>query len=130
MFGRFQSAAVITILPALAAAHSGIIQVTGVRAWSHPDATRVIVETTGAFEYRPDSASSPERLFFDVLRATPWIAHRRYATLTVNDALVRRVRIAETTPGTTRIVFDLTGPANYKVSRLDAPDRMVIEIRP
>jgi N-acetylmuramoyl-L-alanine amidase len=40
------------------------------------------------------------------------------------------VRVAETAPGTTRIVFDLTGPATYKVSRLEAPDRMVIEIRP
>src|ERR1700675_3421817 len=103
MFRRFQSAAVITILPAMAAAHSGVIQVTSIRAWSHSDSTRVIVETTGPFEYRSDSASNPERLFFDVLRATPLIAHRRYSTLSVNDSLVRRVRIAETTPGTTRI---------------------------
>jgi len=131
MFRRFQSAAaVLTLLPAMAAAKSGIIQVTSVRAWSHPDSTRVIVETTGPFEYRADNASNPERLFFDVLHATPWIAHKRYATQPVNDALVVRVRIAETAPGTTRIVFDLTGPATYKVSRLEAPDRMVIEIRP
>ena len=114
----------------MAAAKSGIIQVTSVRAWSHPDSTRVIVETTGPFEYRADNASNPERLFFDVLHATPWIAHKRYATQPVNDALVVRVRIAETAPGTTRIVFDLTGPATYKVSRLEAPDRMVIEVRP
>jgi N-acetylmuramoyl-L-alanine amidase len=131
MFRRFQcAAAVFILLPAMAAAKSGIIQVTGVRAWSHPDSTRVIVETTGPFEYRADNASNPERLFFDVLHATPWIAHKRYATQPVNDALVVRVRIAETAPGTTRIVFDLTGPATYKVSRLEAPDRMVIEIRP
>ncbi|MGD1069525.1 MAG: N-acetylmuramoyl-L-alanine amidase [Bryobacteraceae bacterium] len=123
-------AAVLTLLPAMAAAKPGIIQVTSVRAWSHPDSTRIIVETTGPFEYRADNASNPERLFFDVLHATPWIAHRRYATEVVNDALVVRVRIAETAPGTTRIVFDLTGPATYKVSRLEAPDRMVIEIRP
>jgi N-acetylmuramoyl-L-alanine amidase len=131
MFRRFQSvAAVLTLLPAMAAAKSGIIQVTSVRAWSHPDSTRVIVETTGPFEYRADNASNPERLFFDVLHATPWIAHKRYATQPVNDAVVVRVRIAETAPGTTRIVFDLTGPATYKISRLEAPDRMVIEIRP
>ena len=51
-----------------------------IRSWSHADSTRVIVETTGPFEYRADSASNPERLFFDILHATPWIAHRRYAT--------------------------------------------------
>jgi N-acetylmuramoyl-L-alanine amidase len=131
MFRRFQSvAAVLTLMPAMAAARPGIIQVTGVRAWSHADSTRVIVETTGPFEYRADNASNPERLFFDVLHATPWIANRRYATQIVNDSLVLRVRVAETAPGTTRIVFDLKGPASYKVSRLEAPDRMVIEIRP
>jgi N-acetylmuramoyl-L-alanine amidase len=90
----------------------------------------VILETTGPFEYHSSRASNPDRLFFDVLRSRPWIANRRYATHPVNDALVRRVRIAETAPGTTRIVFDLTGPAFYKVSRLDSPDRMLIEIRP
>src|SRR5690242_2847987 len=130
MLRRFQSVAAITILPAMAAANSGVIKVTSVRAWSHPNSTRVIIETTGAFEYRSESASKPERIFFDIPRSTPWIAHRRYASVSVNDSLVRRVRVAQTSPKTTRIVFELTAPAHYKVSRLDAPQRMVIEIRP
>ena len=48
----------------------------------------------------------------------------------INDGLVKRVRVAETSPGTTRVVFDLVGQAEYTVSRLDTPDRIVIEITP
>lgn len=115
------TAAIFGLPPALAASDSGIIQVTNVRSWSHSDSTRVIVQTTGPFEYRSDHASNPDRLFFDILHARPWIAKRRVATHEIGDKLVRRVRIAETSPGTTRIVFDLVNPADFKITKLDAP---------
>jgi N-acetylmuramoyl-L-alanine amidase len=125
-----QSAAIFSIPPALAAANSGLIQVTNVRAWSHSDSTRVIVETTGPFEYQSDRAHNPDRLYVDILHARPWIAKRRFATREIGDKLVRRVRIAETSPGTTRVVFDLLNPSDFRITKLDAPDRMVIELRP
>ncbi|MGA2712815.1 MAG: N-acetylmuramoyl-L-alanine amidase [Bryobacteraceae bacterium] len=131
MLWRFSwAAAFFSILPALAATKTGIIQVTGVRSWSHRDSTRVIVETTGPFEYKADRAHDPERLFLDISNARPWILHRRLATTEVGDNLVRRVRIAESAPNVTRIVFDLKAQADYRVTKLDAPDRLVIELRP
>jgi N-acetylmuramoyl-L-alanine amidase len=125
-----RAAAILGLLPAIAAANSGLIRVTGVRAWTHADVTRVIIETTGPSEYKSDRAQNPERLFFDVLQARPWIGKKRAAAVAVGGGLVRRVRVAETTPGTTRIVFDLAGPADFDVTRLVAPDRMVVELRP
>jgi N-acetylmuramoyl-L-alanine amidase len=131
MFWRFSRVAVFSgLLPALAASNSGIIRVTSIRSWSHSDATRVIIEASGPFEYKSDRAYGPDRLFFDVLHARPWIANRRFATREIGDRLVQRVRIAETSPGTTRIVFDLTAPADFKITKLDEPDRLVIELRP
>jgi N-acetylmuramoyl-L-alanine amidase len=127
---RLQLAAAILILPSVAAPKSGIIQVTGIRSWSHADSTRVIVETTGPAEFRADRAYNPDRLFFDVLHSSPLLEGKRHAAKQINDALVQRVRIAETVPGTTRIVFDLTGPGTFTVTRLEAPNRLVIEIRP
>ena len=123
------TAALFAIPPTLAAASSGIIQVTGVRSWSHADSTRVIVQTTGPFEFRSDRATGPDRLYVDILHSRPWIAKRRLATREIGDKLVRRVRIAETSPGTTRIVFDFANQADFRITRLDAPDRMVIEFR-
>ncbi len=131
MVWRFpRAAAILGLLPGLAAANSGLIQVTSVRSWSHPDSTRVSIETTGPFEYRSDRAHNPDRLFLDILHSRPWIEKRRMATHQVGDRLLSRVRVAETSPGTTRIVFDLAGPADFKVTRLDAPDRLVVELRP
>jgi N-acetylmuramoyl-L-alanine amidase len=118
------------MLPVIAAPNSDLIQVTGVRGWPHPDSTRVIVQTSGPFEYRADRAVNPDRLFFDILHAIPSIDGKRIASQEVGGPLVRRVRIAETAPGTTRIVFDLIKPADYVVTKLEAPDRMVIEFRP
>jgi N-acetylmuramoyl-L-alanine amidase len=128
--GIWQMAALISILPAAAATNTGLIQVTAVRAWPSPEATRVILETSGPFEYRADHAANPDRLFFDILNARPWIDQKRYITKEIGSNLVQRIRIAETAPGTTRIVFDLAAPAKYTVTRLDLPDRMVIEFRP
>jgi N-acetylmuramoyl-L-alanine amidase len=125
-----RAAAILAILPLGAAPQSGLIQVTSLRHWSHPASTRIILETTGPFEFRSDRAVNPDRLFFDILNARPLIDGRRLALLQVNDRLVKRVRVAETTPGTTRVVFDLESPASFEVSRLEAPNRMVIELRP
>ncbi len=122
------AAAVFSLLPVIAAPNSGIIQVTGVRAFSHAGSTRVIVETTGPAEFHADRAHDPDRLYFDILKARPWINGHRVARREIGDALVKQVRVAETTPGTTRIVFDLIGQVQYTVSRLDTPDRIVIEL--
>ncbi|MEP6715654.1 MAG: N-acetylmuramoyl-L-alanine amidase [Terriglobia bacterium] len=130
MFRRFpRAAAILLILPGFAAANSGLIRVTNIRSWSHADSTRVILDTSGPFEFHSERAFNPDRLFFDVQKSRPLMGGRRFVTHQINDSLVRRVRIAETTPGTTRIVFDLTGPVTYKVMKLDTPDRMVIEVR-
>src|SRR5580700_646019 len=122
------AAAVFLLLPVIAAPNTGIIQVTDLRAFSHPGSTRVIVETTGPAEFHADRTHDPDRLYFDILRARPWINGHRVATRQIGDTRVRRVRVAETAPGTTRIVFDLVGETQYTVSRLDTPDRIVIEL--
>ena len=125
-----RTAALFLTLPVISAANPGLIQVTGVHSWSHPDYTRVIFDTTGPFQVHSERAFNPDRIYFDISHARPWIGARRYFTHPINDAFIHRVRVAETTPGTTRIVFDLVVPANFRMMRLDHPDRMVIEIRP
>ena len=123
-------ATIFGFLPVVAAANTDLIQVTAVRSWSYPEVTRIILETTGPFEFKADRAINPDRLFFDILNARPLINQRRVFTREVGDHLVQRIRVAETAPGTTRIVFDLLAPARFNVTKLDTPDRMVIELRP
>ena len=125
---RTAALAIFTLLPGFAAAKSGLIQVTDLRTWSHADSTRVVLQLTGPFEYRTDS-TNPLLVYFDIPDARAAIGPNRFTTRALNDALVKRIRVAEPVANRTRIVFDLTGPSNFTVKQLNAPERMVIEVR-
>ena len=108
------------------------VAVTSLRVWSQPDVSRVIVETGGDFAFKHDRLTNPNRVYVDLIDATLRIAEaqgKRYHTVTVNDRFLTRVRAAESQPGTTRIVFDLSADCSYTVSELANPARLVVEFR-
>jgi len=105
-------------------------EVTAVRYWTLADTTRVAIEITGDLHYRSDRAQNPERIFFDLTGTRPSIDGHRMFSAEVGDKRLKRIRVAETMPGITRIVLDLESPAEFTVSRLDNPSRMIIELRP
>ena len=100
--------------------------VTAVRHWSLAGATRVAVEVSGEFEFVTDRLHNPERVYYDILNARPRIDSRR---LEIDDKLVKRIRVAETVPGVTRIVLDLGDNVEAITTQLSNPDRLVIELR-
>ena len=104
--------------------------VTAIRNWSLSDVTRIAIEVSGDFKFRTDRLHNPERVYFDILNARPRIDARRIWSNQINDKLVQRVRVAETSPGTTRVVVDLTGPVEISTSQLSSPYRLIIEMRP
>jgi N-acetylmuramoyl-L-alanine amidase len=103
--------------------------VTAIRNWSLYDVTRIAIEVSGDFQFRTDRLHNPERVYFDILNARPRIDARRVWSNQINDKLVQRVRVAETNPGTTRVVVDLTGPVEISTSQLSSPHRLIIEMR-
>jgi N-acetylmuramoyl-L-alanine amidase len=105
-------------------------QVTAVRCWSLSEATRVVIEVSGEFEFHAERAHDPERIFFDVLRSQPRINGHRFHSANVDDRLVKKVRVAETQNGVTRVVLDLQSNADYSATQLSNPDRLVVELRP
>src|SRR5262249_53562990 len=80
------------------------LEVTEVRFWSLSEVTRVAIETNGEFRYRSDRLNNPDRVFFDLLGARPRMGPRG-VTKPVDDKLLKRIRIAETQPGMTRVVL-------------------------
>jgi N-acetylmuramoyl-L-alanine amidase len=105
------------------------LQVTAVRYWTLGDVTRVAIEVNGDFSFRRDRLNNPDRLFFDIIDARPNLSGSRYSTRQVNDKILKQIRIAETIPGRTRIVLDLYASVDYTVSKLENPDRLMIELR-
>src|ERR1019366_5998741 len=84
------------------------------------------VEVSGEFKYKSDNLDTPPRLFFDVQNSRPGMAQK---TIPVGDHLLKQIRIAETQPGTTRIVLDLDQAADFTASQLSNPERLMIELR-
>jgi N-acetylmuramoyl-L-alanine amidase len=128
-----------TLIPLLALLGAGrpgpirgqeLLQVTAVRSWSLAEATRVVIEVDGEFEFRAERAHNPERIFFDVKNSRPHIDGRRFYSAVVDDKLVKKVRVAETQTGVTRVVLDLQGTADYSATQLANPNRLVVELRP
>lgn len=101
------------------------------RFWTQGDVTRIALETSGEVEFSEGRLQDPERIFVDLVDTRPKREFRGLAyTVPVDDARVKQVRVALNTRGTTRVVVDLTGPAEHNISRLAAPERIVIEVRP
>lgn len=100
-------------------------KVTAVRFWSTGDSTRIAVEVSGEFKYKFDNLDTPPRLFFDVQGSRPSMAQK---TIAVGDHLLKQIRIAETQPGTTRIVLDLEQAAEFTASQLSNPERLMVEL--
>jgi N-acetylmuramoyl-L-alanine amidase len=109
---------------------SPTVLVTGIRHWSLEGVTRVAVDISGDFEFRTEKLHNPERVFFDILSSRPSFDGKRARHHEVGDPLVSKVRVAETAPGTTRVVLDLTGPVSCTASKMGNPDRLVVELRP
>jgi len=103
--------------------------VTAIRNWSLAEVTRIAVEVSGDFHFRTDRLHNPERVYFDILGAVPRIGAKRIWSKAIDDKVVQRVRVAETNPGTTRIVLDLAGPVEVTTSQLSNPNRLIVEMR-
>jgi len=104
-------------------------EVNAVRYWSLAETTRVAVEITGQVRVRSDRVQNPDRIFFDFVGARPSIDGKRTYSSEVGDKLLKRIRVAETIPGVTRVVLDLEGGVEFTISRLENPSRLIVELR-
>ncbi|MGO9008486.1 MAG: N-acetylmuramoyl-L-alanine amidase [Bryobacteraceae bacterium] len=123
--------ALLSVLSCALGAQSGSSPgpaVTAVRHWSMGDVTRIVVEVSGDFHYRSDRLHNPERIYFDIVNARDALGTRFYAE-TITDPVAKRVRVAESNPGTTRVVIDLAGDVRVTTTQLANPGRLIVELR-
>jgi N-acetylmuramoyl-L-alanine amidase len=124
-----RSGGLVLFLLAGATGAAAVKEVSAIRLWPLGDVTRVAIQVSGEFEYRSERLANPNRVFFDILNARPNLNGKRFRTIETRGRLIDRIRIAETQPGTSRIVFDLAAPAGFTVSQLVNPHRLIIEFR-
>ncbi|HUI76842.1 MAG TPA: N-acetylmuramoyl-L-alanine amidase [Bryobacteraceae bacterium] len=124
-------AAIAVAVPLLLAepAHPPMHSVTAVRHWSVGEVTRVAIEVSGEFQYHSDRLHNPERIYFDIVNARPRL-ERKLSSEDITDKFLKRVRMAETTPGVTRVVLELAEGVEATPSQLLNPYRLMVELRP
>jgi len=103
--------------------------VTAVRFWSLGAVTRIAIQTDGDFQLKTDHLDNPDRIFFDLSGTKPTLTHKALTVISVADRFVKQIRVAEPQPNITRVVLDLETTVVATTSRLENPDRLIIELR-
>lgn len=102
--------------------------VEGLRVWSGPDATRVVLDLSSTVEYRVFSLANPHRIVVDLKNANA----RRPLGLPEPKGAVTSVRSGARTGGELRVVLDLSQAVNPKSFLLPPSEqyghRLVIDL--
>lgn len=106
------------------------LRVNAVRFWPQPGAIRIAIETNGDFRFHTDRLQNPDRVFFDLFGARPRLGGKGIRSFPVGHPLIKRIRVAETLPGVTRVVLDLNGEAEVTATKLSNPFRLMVDVRP
>ena len=115
--------------PELSAATPGSTpQVTGISHWSSPSSSTVVVDLEDQVQYEAHSLDNPPRIYFD-LHDTKMIAGLFNQSIDVNDAFLKRIRMAQPTEGVTRVVLETKGELEFSVKLDSSPYRLTIDVR-
>lgn len=102
-------------------------RVTGIRHWSAPDYSRVAIDVEGDVKFVSRRIDSPARIFFD-LRDTKLASTLVGKTFDVDDGFLKKIRVAQFGPGSTRVVLEVDNLSDYDAFLLPNPYRLVIDI--
>ncbi|MFZ0481739.1 MAG: N-acetylmuramoyl-L-alanine amidase, partial [Terriglobales bacterium] len=102
-------------------------KITGVRHWSSPVGSTVVIDMDDQVNYEVHRLMSPDRIYFDLLD-TALPPDLEGKTMDVGDASLASVRVAQPVAGVTRIVLDTKDGSNFSVSMETNPYRLVIEL--
>jgi N-acetylmuramoyl-L-alanine amidase len=102
--------------------------VTDIRTWNAPDHTRVVVTIEDTIKFDASRIAAPDRIYFDLYKANlnPALAKKN---LTVENGLLKSVRLAQNKQGVVRLVLDVDGARDYSAFLLSNPYRLVIDVQ-
>lgn len=108
--------------------------VTGIRYWSNPEYTRVVIDASRETSFQnnllkkdPSINQPHQRLYVDLQNSR--LANDIQKQIHINDSLLKDVRAGQHDPDTVRVVVDIKSFENYNIFSLRNPFRIVIDIR-
>jgi len=121
--------AVLVSLCGTGTAGAGRVRVEGIRYWTAPDHTRVVIDLSGRADFHDWVLTGPDRIAIDIKNA---VFSRSVGAREVNDGLIRRIRINRLRGRVAQVVLDLESASEYRAFALKKikgkPDRIVIDV--
>jgi N-acetylmuramoyl-L-alanine amidase len=117
---------ILLITPPFFSHASSSVKLKGIRYWSSPEYTRVVVDLTGTVEYSQNRLTNPDRLYFDLKNTT--IRKQIVTKLPIGDDILKTVRAGQFNCDTVRVVLDLKDIKEFNVFILEGPSRFVIDV--
>jgi len=114
------------------AQNQGYSKITGIRFWSNPSYTRIVVDAdkemvfTNRLLKQDPSIGKPQRLYVDLSRSR--LGNGLNKLLPINDHLLTNVRAGQYTQDAVRVVVDIKSFKTYKIFSLKNPFRIVIDV--
>lgn len=112
---------------------SGLATVTGIRYWSNPEYTRVVIDVDNEISFQnnllkkdPKIAKTHQRLYVDLKNCRLGDLKK---TIPINDSLLKATRAGQFSSDTVRVVIDIKSFENYNIFSLNNPFRIVIDVR-
>ncbi len=107
--------------------------VTGLRYWSNPHYTRIVIDASDEMTFtdhllkRDPDMNKPQRLYVDLSKAK--LGDGVDSTIPINDNLLSDARAGQYDADTVRVVVDIKSFDTYKIFPLKNPFRVVIDVR-
>ena len=111
---------------------SDSVTISGLRVWSNPSYTRIVVDATRETPYRysfleeDPTLDKPQRLYIDFDNARLGDGLRKI--IPINDNLLLDARAGQYRADQVRVVVDIKSFKNYKIFSLRNPFRTVIDV--
>jgi N-acetylmuramoyl-L-alanine amidase len=105
---------------------SGTVELKGIRYWSSPEYTRVVIDLSGTTEYSQDHLINPDRLYFDLKNTT--IKKEIVTSVPIGNDILKTVRAGQFTCDTVRVVLDVKNLMDFNAFILEDPARLVIDV--
>jgi N-acetylmuramoyl-L-alanine amidase len=111
----------------------GLTQVQGIRHWSTPNYTRVVIDLERPVQYEhhllPENKEQkkPRRLYLDLKSAH--VPSDIDSAIPIQNGLLQGARAGQYTKDTVRVVLDINNIEGFKVFPLHDPFRIVIDVR-
>jgi N-acetylmuramoyl-L-alanine amidase len=102
--------------------------ITGIRHWSSPDSSTVVIDLQDQVPYEAHQLPDPERIYLD-LHDSALAPELVGKTIEIGDRFLLRVRVAQPLDAVSRIVLETKAPFDYAVSLEPNPYRLVIKVR-